>query len=205
MCQPLPTGNYQWIEENNNTGSEVEMSEQSKLFTDVEAIMNLPDDGSEGYIFECDLHYPENLHDAHSDFPFCAERQKLPEEVFEILKKREEEEEIAKEREKNVKKGEEQEEETNRQNKKRKKRTNRTEKLLLTLYDREKYVVHYRMLKLALKHGLILKKVHRILKFDQSPWMKPYINLNTEMRTKAANDFEKAFFKLMNNAVFGDY
>ena len=191
MCQPLPTGNYQWVNENNATDGDIEMSQQSKLFTDVEAIMNLPDDGSEGYIFECDLHYPEHLHDAHNDFPFCAVRQKLPEEAFEIVKKREEEE-------------------INRQNKtetekrKRKKRTNKTEKLMLTLYDREKYVLHYRMLKLALKHGLILKKVHRILKFDQSPWMKPYIELNTEMRKKAENEFEKAFFKLMNNAVFGN-
>lgn len=190
MSQPLPIGNYQWIDEKNDVDGDIEMTEQSKLFTDEETILNLPDDGSEGYIFEVDLHYPENLHETHSDFPFCAERQKLPKEAFKIVKKREEEEinsQNTTENEKRIKK----------------KRTNKTEKLLLTLYDREKYVVHYRMLKLALRHGLKLKKVHRILKFDQSPWMKPYIDLNTEMRTKADNDFEKAFFKLMNNAVFG--
>ena len=55
----------------------------------------------------------------------------------------------------------------------------------------------------ALKHGLVLKKVHRVIRFDQSPWMKPYIDMNTELRMKANNDFEKDFFKLMNNSVFG--
>lgn len=78
-------------------------------------------------------------------------------------------------------------------------------KLLLTLYDKKNYVVHYRMLKLALQHGIILKKIHRVLQFNQSDWLKPYIMLNTEMRTKATNDFEKNFFKLLCNAIFGKH
>lgn len=76
-------------------------------------------------------------------------------------------------------------------------------KLLLTLSDKKNYVIHYRMLKLALQHGLILKKIHHILKFRQSAWMKPYIELNTNMRTKATSQFEKNYYKLMNNAIFG--
>ena len=76
-------------------------------------------------------------------------------------------------------------------------------KLACNLYDKKNYVVHIRSLKQALNHGLILKKVHRVIQFYQEAWLKPYIDINTELRKKAKNDFEKDFFKLMNNAVFG--
>ena len=76
-------------------------------------------------------------------------------------------------------------------------------KLVCNLHDKENYVVHIRALKQALNHGLILKKVHRVIQFNQEAWLKPYIDINTELRKKAKNDFEKDFFKLMNNAVFG--
>lgn len=78
-----------------------------------------------------------------------------------------------------------------------------TKKLLLTLYDKEKYVLHYRTLKYALENGIKLKKVYRILQFRQISWLKPYIELNTLERTKANNEFEKNLFKLMSNAIYG--
>ena len=76
-------------------------------------------------------------------------------------------------------------------------------KLVCNLYDKTNYVVHIRSLKQALNQGLILKKVHRVIQFNQEAWLKPYIDMNTKKRKEAKNDFERDLFKLMNNAVFG--
>ncbi|GFX55757.1 uncharacterized protein TNCV_3428281 [Trichonephila clavipes] len=121
--------------------------------------MQISDNSYKGYIVECDLEYPEYLHNLHSDLPLGAENR-IPD-------------------------------------------GSKHAKLLTTLYDKEHYVVHYRVLKQFLQMGLKLKKVHRALEFKQYPWLKKYINLNTAMGTKATNDFEKDFYKLMNNSVFG--
>ena len=80
---------------------------------------------------------------------------------------------------------------------------NKCKKLVCNLYDKKKYVVQINSLKQALNHGLKLKKVHRIIEFNQEAWLKPYIDMNTELRKLAKNDFEKDLFKLMNNSVFG--
>ena len=80
---------------------------------------------------------------------------------------------------------------------------NRVEKLIPNLRDKTKYVIHYKNLIQCLKTGMKLKKIHRGIKFIESEWMKPYIEMNTNLRTKAKNNFEKDFFKLMNNSVFG--
>ena len=79
----------------------------------------------------------------------------------------------------------------------------KTQKLVCNLRDKKKYVVHNSILKQALNHGLKLKKVHRVIEFNQEAWLKKYIDMNTELRKKASNDFEKDFFKLMNSVVFG--
>ena len=76
-------------------------------------------------------------------------------------------------------------------------------KLVCDLRNKKKYVVHIKSLKQALNHGLKFKKVHRIIEFSQKAWLKPYIDMNTELRKLAKDDFEKDLFKLMNNAVFG--
>ena len=80
---------------------------------------------------------------------------------------------------------------------------NKCTKLVCTIHNKENYVVHIRALKQTLNHGLKLTKVQRIIQFDQEAWRKPYIDMNTELRKHAKNDFEKDFFKLMNNSVFG--
>ena len=77
------------------------------------------------------------------------------------------------------------------------------DKLISSLLPKKNYVLHYKNLKQYLQEGMNLKKVHRGIKFYQSPWMEPYIRKNTELRKEAKNAFEKDFFKLMNNSVLG--
>ena len=74
---------------------------------------------------------------------------------------------------------------------------------MCNLRNKIKYVVHIKSLKQALNHGFKLEKVHRIIEFNQEAWLKPYIDMNTELRKLANNDFKKDFFRLTNNAVFG--
>ena len=130
-----------------------------------------------GFILEIDLEYPQELHDKHNSYPLAPENTQLPDEWLSPYQKS-----LA--RDLNLGK-------------------DRTKELLLTLRDKKKYVLHYRNLQLYLKLGMKLKKVHNVLSFDQKDWMEPYIRLNSELRKKAASDFEKNFFKLMNNSVFG--
>ena len=70
------------------------------------------------------------------------------------------------------------------------------------MYDKKEYAMHIKRLKQATNHELVLKEVHRVVKFNQKIWLKPYIDMNTELRKNVKNKFEKYFFKLMNNAVF---
>ena len=81
------------------------------------------------------------------------------------------------------------------------KKNGKVEKLICSIEDKEKYVM--RALKQTLNHGLKLKKVHKVIQFNQREWLKPYIDMKTKLRKEEKNDFEKDFSKLMNNSVFG--
>ena len=135
------------------------------------------EDSNKGLILEVDLEYPEDLHDDHNDYPVAAEKVKVTENMLSEYSKN-----IAE---------------------KYKISTGLVHKLIPTLSNKEKYVLHYRNLQLYTDLGLKLTKVHRVLEFNQSAWLKQYIDFNTQKRTNAKNAFEKDFFKLMNNSVFG--
>ena len=80
----------------------------------------------------------------------------------------------------------------------------KVEKLIASLHDKNKYVIHMRELKQVLNHGLVLKKVHRVIESNKKTWLKSCIKMSLQsLEKKAKNDFEKEFFKLMNNSVFG--
>ena len=83
-------------------------------------------------------------------------------------------------------------------------KVNKCKKLVCNLCDKKDYIDHMRLLKQALNHGLKIKKIHKVLKFNQRAWLKEYIDMNTELRMNTENDFDKDFYKLMNNAVYGE-
>ena len=80
---------------------------------------------------------------------------------------------------------------------------NTCDKLICNLYNKSKYVAQVKLLKQALNHGLILKKVHRVIQFNQKAWLEGYINKNITLRKEADNDFKRDSFKIMCNSVFG--
>ena len=146
MSQALPFGGFRWL------------SDDEKLNLN---IMDVDDNGPEGYVLEVDVHYPDTLYDDHSDLPFLVEKMVPPSA------------------------------------------SSKFSKLIPNLNDKKKYIVHYRTLKQAINNGLMVMQTHRVLKFNQSTWLKTYIDLNTDLRNKATTKFGKDTFKLIINAVFG--
>ena len=141
-----------------------------------EFVSKQSDEQEDGYLFEVDLAYPKELHDTHDNFPLAPVHKEITSDILSTYQKNQAEDFGGKVG---------------------------GEKLCLTLEDKKKYICHYRLLKLYLEKGLELTRVHRVLRFKQSPWLKPYIDLNTQLRQRASSKFEENLFKLMNNSFFG--
>ena len=112
------------------------------------------EDGKKGLILEVDLEYPQELHDLHNDYPVCPEKVRMSNDILSGYC-----EKIAEKY--NISIG-------------------LVSKLIPMLRDKKEYLLHYRNLQLYLDLGLKIKKIHRVLKFDQSPWLKQYIDFNTQ-------------------------
>jgi hypothetical protein len=165
MIQPLPLKNFQRlnIEEIQN----IDWYKTDKF-------------SSTGYIVECDLEYPENIHEFHSDLPLCPQSLKIKDKHLSEFQKKL----LSSMKQHGISRIS-------------------TKKLILSLHDKKKYVTHYQNLKLYLNLGLKLRKVHRVLEFYQSNWLEKYIMLNTRLRENSTDKFEQDLFKLLNNAIFG--
>ena len=122
------------------------------------------------------MKYPDNIKEKTTSFPFCPENKKIdPDKYNDYMKKI------------------------------KPKNYTKSKKLICDWTDEKKYLIHYRMLKFYVRHGMVVEKIHEIISFKQSEWLESYISFNTQKRNKAKNVFEKDFFKLLVNAAFGKF
>jgi hypothetical protein len=139
-----------------------------------QTIVNMTEEQQRGYLINCDLNIPTHLHDYFNDYPLLPEQTTFePSPYMKTVQKDFGISEV------------------------------QTEKLTPNLRNKTNYTLHYLNLKQALQMGVELVKVNQVLSFKQEAFLKPYIELNTNLRAKSKNDFEKNFFKLMNNSIFG--
>ena len=151
-----------------------------RFLTDVEVsefdLVSIAPDSKTGYIIECDLEYSDILHDKHSDYPMAPEHLTVTKDMLSSFSLG-----------------------LLDQNH----HWTPTQKLVPNLFNKTKYVTHYRNLQLYTRHGLKVTKYHRILSFSQSCWLKPWISLCNKQRREATSDFESDLAKLKANATFG--
>ena len=142
-------------------------------------IMKIDPDGDKSYLLEVDLEYPSHLHDWHNDYPLAVQSRMISES------------EISPYNQEFLKRNKE--------------KFKSTKKLTPDLHHKTKYVCSIRNLQLFIQQGLQLKHIHRILTADQSNFLQPYIEFNSEKRLASSSKFESDFFKLANNAVYGKF
>ena len=130
-----------------------------RVMPTAEQIIKMKWNSKKGWILEVDLEYPEELHYAHNDCPLSLETEEVKlDQISEYQRRLMVDLDLT---------------------------MANTEKLALTLEDKEKYVVHYKNLQFYLRQGMRLKKVRLVIEFDQEPWMEPYIRMNTEFPKQA--------------------
>ena len=140
----------------------------------VNKVLNTHDCSNTGYVLIVDLIYPDSIKYKSKNFPFCPENKKINPDNFT---------EYMKEHVPNP--------------------FRPTSKLICDQTNKEYYIVHYRNLKFYMRMGMIIKKVHRIVSFDQSPWLQAYIDYNTQKRAQADSDFIKDYHKNLICSFFG--
>ena len=137
---------------------EIEMwhGDPDKYWNWLDEILNTPDDNEIGYFLEVDLKYRDNIKEKTKNFPFCPKNKKIdPDKYNDYMKKI------------------------------KPKNYTKSKKLICDWTDKKKYLIHYRMLKFYVKHGMIVEKIHEIISFKQSKWLESYISFNTQKRNKA--------------------
>lgn len=181
MCNCLPVGGYRWVDEL-----------EYKTVLDRMTKNKMSGQEEDGYTFEVDMHIPEELHDTNNDYPCAPESLEVTNEMLSPYARKLKMDIINLQRKR-----------TGRKEIKMLSNSTNCEKLICRLTEKKNYIVNYMTLQKYIELGMIVTKVHRVLSFKQSPWMKSFIEKNIEMRKAAKNDFENVFYKLMNNAVFG--
>ena len=140
----------------------------------LEEILNAPDDSDFGYFLKIDLRYLDNIKEKTKDFPLCPENKIVHKEKHDgYLEKI------------------------------KLKMYTKAKKLICDRTDKKKSLVHYRMLKFYVRHGMIVDKIPEIIYFKQSKLLEKYLTISTQKRNKAKTDFEKDFYKTLNNAFYG--
>ena len=163
MSQSLPDRDFQWV--------------PPECHPSLQQIRNLGPDDPIGFVFECDLRYPANLHDLHNEYPLAPERVNIETDMLS-------EKQLQIRLNYNISQA-------------------HSTKLVPHLGDRAHYVLHSSALRFYLEQGMELVRVHRCISFHQEQWMKPYVDLCSALRLAATNEFERAFFKIMVNSVYG--
>ena len=170
MCSYLPHKNFKWsVDEKWFIGKKLSVKDKKQLNKNISEIK---DNAKIGYMFNVNLHYPDELHNLHNGYALAAENINIKNDMLNDFQQEGRKE-------------------------------NNIKKLCTSFEDKINFGVNYRELKFFLKHGLKITKVNQVLEYEQLNYMESYIMKNTNERITAKNDFEKDFFKLMNNSVYG--